>query len=227
MNSSRHPLDHDADVGAITAARLRAAGETPEARRVLIVNEDGVRFNVVRATLEGLGHEPIRGAASALDVPAMLEQLQPDVALVGRRGSASHALELVAAIVHEGCCPVILLLPERDAGYVRAGARRGAFACVGVLGPEEMQGALDIAVERFAQYRDLQAAFGGRAIIEQAKGILMARNRVDQEEAFELLRNHARSHSQKLVHVAEAVVTSHQLLLPEPGESAEPHELGQ
>jgi AmiR/NasT family two-component response regulator len=85
-----------------------------------------------------------------------------------------------------------------------------------------MQMALDIAVERFSQYRDLQAAFAGRAIIEQAKGILMARNGVSQDRAFELLRDHARSHSQKVVHVAEAIVVSHLLLIPESGRPTEP-----
>ena len=42
--------------------------------------------------------------------------------------------------------------------------------------PEELQSAIDITLQRFAEYQNLQGAFGRRAMIEQAKGILMARH---------------------------------------------------
>jgi AmiR/NasT family two-component response regulator len=54
----------------------------------------------------------------------------------------------------------------------------------------------------------------GRATIEQAKGILMARHAIDADKAFERLRGHSQHNGRKLVDVAEAVVASHLLLLP-------------
>ena len=48
--------------------------------------------------------------------------------------------------------------------------------------------AIDITLQRFAEYHNLQGAFGRRAVIEQAKGILMARHSVDADKAFALLR---------------------------------------
>ena len=54
----------------------------------------------------------------------------------------------------------------------------------------------------------------GRATIEQAKGILMARHTTDAEHAFELLRAQSQRSGRKLVDVARAVVDSHLLLLP-------------
>lgn len=52
----------------------------------------------------------------------------------------------------------------------------------------------------------LQEAFESRVVIEQAKGILAADGRIDMDQAFELLRSHARSHNASLRSVAEAVV---------------------
>jgi GAF domain-containing protein len=52
----------------------------------------------------------------------------------------------------------------------------------------------------------LQEAFETRVVIEQAKGILAADGRADMDQAFELLRRHARSHNASLRSVAEAVV---------------------
>jgi GAF domain-containing protein len=52
----------------------------------------------------------------------------------------------------------------------------------------------------------LQLALESRVIIEQAKGILAAERRVSVDQAFELLRRHARSHNADLRTTAEAVV---------------------
>lgn len=74
--------------------------------------------------------------------------------------------------------------------------------------------AIDITLQRFAEYHNLQGAFGRRALIEQAKGILMARHAITADSAFEMLRDHSQRNRRKLIDVAEAIVESHLLLLP-------------
>jgi AmiR/NasT family two-component response regulator len=64
----------------------------------------------------------------------------------------------------------------------------------------------------------LQGAFGRRATIEQAKGILMARHAVDADRAFEMLRDHSQHNGHKLIDIAQAIVDSHLLLLPPPAQ---------
>jgi response regulator NasT len=78
----------------------------------------------------------------------------------------------------------------------------------------ELQNALDITLRRFAEFSNLQGAFGRRAIIEQAKGILMARNAVNADEGFALLKTHSQQTGQKLIDVAEAIIQTHRLLPP-------------
>jgi response regulator NasT len=75
-----------------------------------------------------------------------------------------------------------------------------------------MQSSIDIALERFAEYHALEGAFGRRAITERAKGILMERHGVDEQQAFHMLRDQARRTNRKIVDVAESVVASHPLL---------------
>jgi AmiR/NasT family two-component response regulator len=53
-------------------------------------------------------------------------------------------------------------------------------------------------------------------VIERAKGILMERHGVDDREAFELLREQARSTSRPVIEVAQAVLEGHALLPPRP-----------
>lgn len=125
-----------------------------------------------------------------------------------------HALEQITRIVHEAACPVIALIDAEDPSYIHQAARRGVFAYVVLDGEEsaELQGALDITLRRFAEFQNLQGAFGRRAIIEQAKGILMERNGIDADAAFGLLKSHSQQSGQKLYEVAEALTQTHQLL---------------
>jgi response regulator NasT len=141
---------------------------------------------------------------------------RPDVALVGLGLSSEHALTLIAEIVREAHCPVIALLSAKDPAYVKEAAKRGVFAYIVDTTPEELQSAIDVTLQRFAEYQNLQGAFGRRAVIEQAKGILMARHALNADNAFEMLRGHSQHNGQRLADVASAIVDSHLLLLPPP-----------
>jgi len=191
----------------------------PERRvlRVLIANEKRERLERVAQFVATLGHEVIAREIYVKEVAGATARERPDVALVGLGSSSEHALQLITEIVREAFCPVIALLERKDPEYVNEAATRGVFAYIVADGdPDELQMAIDITLRRFAEYQSLQGAFGRRAMIEQAKGILMARHSIGADEAFDLLRNHSQTHGQRLVEIAQAVVDSHLLLLPRP-----------
>jgi response regulator NasT len=189
--------------------------------RVLIANEREDRVVLVTTLVAGLGHVVIAGSTNVSEVGAVTSHEHPDVALVGLGTSSTHALELIERIVREAECPVIAVLEGHDAAFVDEAAKRGVFACIVDGSPEELQSALDITRRRFAEYHDLQGAFGRRAQTERAKGILMERYQVDERQAFAMLRDHARHSGQKLVHVAQAVLDGHLLLPPAASPSAD------
>ena len=140
----------------------------------------------------------------------------PDVALVGLGESSEHALDLISEIVRGAACPVVAILNTDDPAYVHEAAKRGVFAYIVDTTPDELQSAIDITLQRFTEYHNLRGAFGRRAVIEQAKGILMARHAIDADRAFDMLRDHSQHNGHKLADVAGAIVDSHLLLLPSP-----------
>jgi AmiR/NasT family two-component response regulator len=188
--------------------------------RVLIANERRDRLELLAQVVGALGHDVIAREIYVKEVGAVTERERPDVALVGLGLSSEHALELITEIVREASCPVIALLTAKDPAYVHEAAKRGVFAYIVDGSSEELQSAIDITLQRFAEYQSLQGAFGRRALIEQAKGILMARHSVDADHAFEMLRDHSQHNGRKLVDVAQAIVDSHLLLLSPPPEPA-------
>jgi AmiR/NasT family two-component response regulator len=188
--------------------------------RVLIANEREDRLALVAPIVAALGHEVIAREIEVQDVAAVTARERPDVALVGLGESSEHALQMVERIVHEATCPVIALIHAPDPAFVKEASKRGVFAYITDADAKDWQSSIDIVLRRFTEFHDLEGAFGRRAVTERAKGILMERHSVDEQGAFELLRDHARSRNRKLVDVASAVVDGHRLLPKLPHSSA-------
>jgi AmiR/NasT family two-component response regulator len=191
--------------------------------RVLIANERRDRLALVAPIVAGMGHEVIAREIDVEEVGPVTARERPDVALVGLGESSEHALVLIEKIVQEARCPVILLIHEPNPDFVREASKRGIFAYITDGDDEhdshEWQSSIDIVLRRFAEFHDLEGAFGRRAVTERAKGILMERHSVDEDAAFTMLRDHSRASNRKLVDIASAVVDGHALLPKEAGEA--------
>ena len=188
--------------------------KSTDSLRILIANERKDRLERIAEIVTSLGHEVISRELEVSEVAAATEREHPDLAFVGLGVSAEHALEMISEIVREASCPVIALLEAEDPKWVNEAAKRGIFAYIVDGDPGEMQGAIDITIRRYAEYTSLEGAFARRAVIERAKGIMMARQAIDERKAFELLRTQSQRSGRKLFDVAQAVVESHLLLVP-------------
>jgi AmiR/NasT family two-component response regulator len=190
--------------------------------RVLIANERKDRLALVAPVVVALGHEVIAREIDVEDVGAVTARERPDVALVGLGESSDHALDLIDKIVRQAACPVIVLLHAPDPAFVREASKRGVFAHISDNDVEDWQASIDIVLRRFAEYHDLEGAFGRRALTERAKGILMERHSVDEDAAFAMLRDRSRADNRKLIDLAAAVVDGHRLLPKHPAVPQDP-----
>jgi response regulator NasT len=181
--------------------------------RILIANERKDRLARIADIVTRLGHEVISRELEVSEVAAATEREHPDLAFVGLGVSGEHALGMISEIVREASCPVIALLEADDPVWVNEAAKRGIFAYIVGGRAEEMQSAIDITRRRYNEYSNLEGAFARRAVIERAKGIMMSRQEIDEQHAFELLRSQSQRSGRKLYDVAEAVVESHLLLV--------------
>ena len=187
--------------------------EAPGGLRVLVADHRSERLEQVTKAVAGLGHEVLPRAASLEEIGAATAAEKPDLAMVIVDESSEHSLALIGRIVREATCPVIAVLDVEDRAFVKEAAKRGIFAYItDGDDPGELQSSIDIALRRFAEYHSLEGAFSRRALTERAKGILMERHSIDEQEAFNLLRQQARRTNRKIVDVAEAVLATHRLL---------------
>jgi AmiR/NasT family two-component response regulator len=114
---------------------------------------------------------------------------------------------------------VIVLIHSRDPNFVKEASTRGVFPHISDADVEDRQSSIDIVLRRFAEYQDLGGAFGRRAVTERAKGILMARHSIDEQDALQMLREQSRRTNTKLADIATAV-DGHRLLQKQPDVSS-------
>ena len=120
--------------------------------------------------------------------------------------SAMVLADLLAGDLGSPAIPVVA--PPAGPSAVRGGGR-----AQGVEADEAARLAVTVA--------QLEHALSARVRVEQAIGVLAERHRLRPRQAFDLLRNVARSRGQKVIEIAEAVVDStSNPLLPLPEELA-------
>ncbi len=151
--------------------------------RVLIANDRPEWLELLAKTVAGLGHQVVMSSTSVSDVAAETAETRPDVALVGLGESSDHALELVSEIVSEAYCPVIAVLANADARWVKEAAKRGLFGYVLEGTPEELQTAMDITLRRFGDVQSLKGAVARRTAEAQRESEMAGAR---QRQALEL-----------------------------------------
>ena len=183
-------------------------GEDSHHLKVLVADERQKYLEPISAAVRDLGHEVIAHEVAIARVGKATLEHRPDIAIVALHEDTDHALELISEIVDEAVCPVIALADAASRDFVHAAAERGVFAYIDSTNETELQGGIDVALQRHRQFANLLHAFERRARIERAKGILMERHDVGDREAFERIRSEARGARRPLIEVVDELLSS-------------------
>ncbi|MBA3301956.1 MAG: ANTAR domain-containing protein [Thermoleophilaceae bacterium] len=184
----------------------------PTPLRVLVADERSRELDELEQLLAGLGHLVTARAIALEALDRAIADEQPDIAIVKVDDDEEHALALIEEIVEGASCPVVALRETSDPDFVGVAAELGVHAFVHPISAEAVHAAIEIARRRHAETEELEETVGQlesalerRAVIERAKGMLMERHGIDEQEAFELLRRSARSSNRKVLDLSRSV----------------------
>ena len=150
-----------------------------------------------------------------------LTQLQPDIIILDAESDARDALEHVVMATRDARRPIVMFTNDSDTSNARAAVAAGVSAyIVAGLSPERIRPILDVAMARFEQdqalraelaeakteVQDLSTELKNRRIIDRAKGLLMQRQGLSEQVAYEKLRKTAMDKNLKVVEVAQRML---------------------
>jgi response regulator NasT len=156
-----------------------------------------------------------------------LAQLQPDMVIVDAESEARDALEHVVMATRAARRPIVMFTNDDDTSHVKDAVAAGVSAyIVAGLSAARIRPILDVAMARFEHEQALRKELAqtreeldghktellNRKIIDRAKGLLMQRQGLTEQAAYERLRKAAMDKSLKLVDVAQRMLDVADLL---------------
>ncbi len=150
-----------------------------------------------------------------------IAQLQPDLIIVDAESDARDALEHVVMATREERRPIVMFTNDADTRDVKHAVAAGVSAyIVAGLSPARIRPILDVALARFdheqallqtlastqSERDELSAELKNRKLIDRAKGLLMQRQGLSEDEAFMKMRKTAMDKGLKLADVAQRML---------------------
>ena len=177
--------------------------------RVVIIDDHERSRAAVRAAVWAAGGEVVGEALRRADARALVARVTPDVAIFAVGLPDGDGADTAAEVIESGACAVVLFTSHTDDALVQRASAAGVMAyLVKPLRPAQLAPTLDVAVARFRESQKLRQALEDRKVIERAKGMLMTRFALSEDEAFRRLRHAAMENRRPMVEIARAVLVS-------------------
>jgi two-component system, response regulator PdtaR len=191
-----------------------------ETLRILVADDESIRLLSLRKQLAALGHVVVAEASTGDEAVALAASALPDLAILDIKMPVMDGIEAAEKITQARPIPIILLTAYDEAQLVERAAEANISAyLMKPVSEEDLLPAITLALTRFRQFQalrqevaDLREALDARKTIERAKGILMRRLNLTEEEAFRRLQKQSQDSNRKLAQVAEAIVVADQML---------------
>jgi response regulator NasT len=182
---------------------------------ILVVDDDRL---VLAALCEGLRSAGYRvtGTASSQDALGIAGRDAPDLALLDVRMPGMDGIELGRKLREQSAIPFLYLSAYGDQKIVRQAVDEGALGyLVKPLDIQQIVPSIEAALTRAREIgrlrqseEQLATALAGNREISMAVGLLMMRDRMNREQAFNTLRGNARAQRRPIGEVAKELLSS-------------------
>lgn len=177
--------------------------------RVAIVDDHERSRAALRAAIWAAGGEVAGEAYRVADALSLVQRTRPHVAIFAVGLPDGDGVAVASEVIAKAACPVVLFTSHTDDKLTERAREAGVMAyLLKPLRPAELAPALDLAVARFRETQELKQTLEDRKVIERAKGRLMARHALTEEQAFQRMRRAAMDSRRPMVEIARAVLVS-------------------
>lgn len=188
--------------------------------RIAIADDEADMRDYFQKILPALGHTVVSAARTGKELVEHCKKHRPDLVITDVKMPDMDGIDAAGQIYREMPIPVILVSAYHEPDLIaRAEADHILAYLVKPIKQSDLEPAISLAMRRFAQFQalrqeaaDLRQALADRKIIERAKGILMKRASLDEQDAFRRLQKLASEKNRKLVDIASMIVTADEAL---------------
>ncbi len=186
----------------------------------MLIDESRGRAALLEQALADAGHRVVGRFDAGDDLQGRIKDVRPDIVLIDMESPGRDILEHLRLLNAETPHPIVLFAEQSDGTMAVEAIKAGVSAyVVDGLQPHRLKDIMAVAIARFREYQALRreleetrSRLAERKVIEKAKGMLMARKGLSEEEAYRSLRKMAMDRNQRLGEVAQNVIALLELL---------------
>jgi AmiR/NasT family two-component response regulator len=184
--------------------------------RILIAEDETIFRLDLRDLLERAGHEVAGEARDGEEAVELARSEQPDLAVLDVKMPRLDGIEAARRILDERPIPIVMLTAYGQEELVSRAIEAGVFGyLVKPFRESDLLPAIHTARARHDELLELRReteslaeALAARKTIERAKGLLMEKEGLTEDEAFGRLRKASQASGRPMQVVAEAVVAT-------------------
>jgi response regulator NasT len=191
--------------------------------RIAVADDERDMRDYFQKCLTRLGHQVVAVSENGRELVERCRALRPDLVITDIKMPDMDGIEAATEIYRDRPIPVILVSAYHDAALVeRAEADHILGYLVKPIKQADLEPVIGLAMRRFEQFEslrreaaDLRQALEDRKLIERAKGVLMRRGQLDEQDAFRRLQKLASEKSRKLVDIAQMILVAEEAVQPQ------------
>jgi two-component system, response regulator PdtaR len=186
----------------------------PAGLRVVVAEDEAlIRLDLVEMLREE-GYDVVGEAGDGEEAIRLARELRPDLIMMDIKMPGTDGLEAARTIAGERLAPVVMLTAFSQRELVESARDAGAMAyLVKPFSKTDVVPAIELAASRYAEVAALEAEVAGltdrletRKAVERAKGLLMAKKKMSEPDAFRWIQRTAMDRRTTMRAVADAVV---------------------
>ncbi len=188
--------------------------KTIKTTRLLIADDQSFSRDALKGALIEKGFDVAGEAATGKEVIELNKKLKPDLIFMDVKMPELNGIEASHEINSNNPVPIILLTVKDDRNTIEKAKSAGVMAyLVKPFNKKELVPNIEIAIKRFQEFKkmknenaDLKAKLNARKTIEKAKGILMEKLNVKEQEAFRKIQTTAMDKHTSMKAIAESII---------------------
>jgi len=188
-------------------------------RRIVIIDDSLGSRVALRKALVRLGFQVTAEGASGPEALRLVRDLNPDVVFLAVGLPEMDGLSAAAQILEAHPLPIIILSSQLEPELIQRAKEAGVMTyMVKPLREEELLPAIELAVSRFEEFtalrkenESLKRTLEGRKVIERAKGVLMEREKISEQDAFSRIQKASMNTRRSMAEIAQAILLSEEV----------------
>ncbi|MBA3533045.1 MAG: response regulator [Ardenticatenales bacterium] len=186
--------------------------------RIVIADDESIIRMDLKEMLTALGYLVVGEVGDGQSAVNLARELRPDLVIMDVKMPDMDGIEAAGILTEEKIAPVLLLTAFGQRELIERAKEAGVVGyLVKPFRESDLTPAIEVALARFGEFKELEAevdtlkeALETRKVVDRAKGLLMSRDGLTEQEAFRRIQKMSMNTRKSMREIADAIILTYE-----------------